>query len=391
MQTSTPKPATKPPGVFSILKPYMGLVVLLLLFALLSNGINLWLPKIIAGGIDDYTKKIFVFDTLIKKFSIAVLLIFIFGYLQTVIQTYASERVARDLRQRLSDKISRQSHAFVEEVNPSKLLTNLTADVDSIKLFVSQALVSIVSSVFIIVGASILLLTINWKLALCVIAIIPIIGATSFYVLKKERQLFIKSREVIDWLNKVINESILGSALIRVINSQQLEFDKFLKANSKAKDFGMSILRLFAGLIPVITFSANIAMLSILALGGHFVINGTMTLGDFGAFNSYLAQLIFPILVIGFMSNVIAAATASFQRINAVLNASDNVETGVITDALKGDIKLSDVSLVYGQKPALKDISMNIKAGSKIAVIGPTAAGKTQLLYLLTGLVKPGG
>jgi ATP-binding cassette subfamily B protein len=239
------------------------------------------------------------------------------------------------------------------------------------------------------VGASILLLTINWKLALCVIAIIPIIGGTFFYVLKKVRALFMKSREVIDWLNKVINESILGSALIRVINSQQLEFDKFLQANTKAKDFGLSILRLFAGLIPVITFSANIAMLSILALGGHFVINGTMSLGDFAAFNSYLAQLIFPILVIGFMSNIIAAATASFQRINTVLNASDNTEKGVLKETLQGNIQLTDVSVSYGQKPALKAISMDIKAGSKIAVIGPTAAGKTQLLYLLTGLITP--
>lgn len=389
-----PEVKPKQPSVFSLLKPYSGLVFMLIAFAIFSNCVNLWLPKIISHGIDDYIHSMMRrvhFDTspVIIKFSLAVVFIFICSFLQSILQTYTSEKVARDLRSRLSDKISRQSYAFVEEANPSKLLTNLTADVDSIKLFVSQALVSIVSSVFIIVGGSILMLTINWKLALCVIAIIPIIGGTFFYVLKRVRALFMKAREVIDWLNKVINESILGAALIRVINSQQLEFDKFLQANSKAKDFGMSILRLFAGLIPVITFSANIAMLSILALGGHFVINGTMTLGDFGAFNSYLAQLIFPILVIGFMSNVIAAATASYARINNVLNAPDNIETGTITNNLEGNIQLKDVSLLYGQKPALKDISIDIKAGSKIAILGPTAAGKTQLLYLLTGLIKP--
>jgi ATP-binding cassette subfamily B protein len=390
MQTSTPKPAAKPPGVFSILKPYMGLVVLLLLFALLSNGINLWLPKIIAGGIDDYTRKVFVFDSLIKKFSLAVLLIFIFGYLQTVIQTYASERVARDLRQRLSDKISRQSHAFIEQVSPSKLLTNLTADVDSIKLFVSQALVSIVSSFFIIIGGSILLLTINWKLGLAVIAIIPIIGGTFFYVLKNVRALFIKSRGVIDQLNKVINESILGAALIRVINSQQLEYHKFLEANTEAKSYGLRILGFFAGLIPIVTFTANMAALTILVMGGHFVITGSMTLGSFAAFNSYLSLIIFPIFVIGFMSNIIAQATASFQRINVVLNTPDIAEGGSLKETLRGDVELQNVSVSYGQKPALKDVSLKVLAGSKIAVIGPTAAGKTQLLYLLTGLINPG-
>ena len=88
------------------------------------------------------------------------------------------------------------------------------------------------------------------------------------------------------------------------------------------------------------------------------------------------------------MSNVIAQATAAFQRITAVLNAPDTVETGTITETLKGNVELKNVSVVYGQKPALKDISFMVKAGSKIAVIGPTAAGKSQLLYLLTGLIK---
>jgi len=384
----------KKPGVFSLLKPYKGLLFTLILFALFSNSINLWLPKIIGHGIDDYGRSVFMkthFDvnpTLIK-FSAAIFFVFIFSYLQSVIQTYASERVARDLRTRLSFKISQQSSTAIDTLKPSKLLTNLTADVDSIKLFVSQALVSLVSSAFIIVGASVLLLTINWKLALCVIAIIPIIGITFAVVLKKVRVLFKQRFAVYDWLNKVISESILGSALIRVINSQQPEFDKFLKANSQARDLGLGIIRLFSGLIPVITFTANVATLTILALGGHFVIANTMSLGDFAAFNSYLMQLIFPILVIGFMSNIIAQATASYGRITAVIEAPDPPETGTLTGPTKGDVEMTSVNLLYGQKPALKDISFSVKAGSKIAVIGPTAAGKTQLLYLMTNLIKP--
>ncbi|WP_295673692.1 ABC transporter ATP-binding protein [uncultured Mucilaginibacter sp.] len=390
------KPDIKPkqPGIFSLLKPYRGLLSLLIAFALFSNSISLWLPKIIQHGIDDYVQSFirhtkFNVNPTLVTFTGAVVLIFIFGYLQTIVQTYTSERVARDLRSRLSDKISRQSNAFIDRVNPSTLLTNLTSDVDSIKMFVSQALVNIISSVFTLIGGSILLLTINWKLGLCVIAIIPIIGGTFAYVLKRVRALFRKSREVIDWLNKVINESILGSALIRVINSQQLEFDKFLKANTQARDIGLGILRLFAGLIPIITFTANIATLTILAVGGHFIINNTMSLGDFAAFNSYLSQLIFPIFVIGFMSNIIAQATASFTRINQVLEATDTSETGTLVETLKGRIELKEVSVIYGQKPALKTVSFIVKPGEKIAVIGPTAAGKSQLLYLLTGLIKP--
>ena len=366
------------------------MVMLLILFALLSNGLNLFLPKLIGNGIDDYSKGSFSFKTIITEFAILTIVIFIFTYLQSIVQTYASERVARDLRKRLSDKISRQSFAFIEQTNPAKLLTNLTSDIDSIKLFVSQAIVSIVSSLFIIIGASVLLLAINWKLGLTIIAIIPIIGGAFYLVLRKVKVLFKKSREVIDLLNKVINESILGSALIRVINSQQLEYEKFFEASSQARNIGLAILRLFAWLIPIIVFTANMAGLTILVLGGHYVISGSMSLGDFAAFNSYLALLIFPILVIGFMSNVIAQATASFGRINQVLETEELPDRGSIDSPLSGQITVENISVNYGQKPALKDISFSIRPGAKIAVIGPTAAGKTQLLYLLTGLIKPG-
>ncbi|HUH18330.1 ABC transporter ATP-binding protein [Albibacterium sp.] len=376
-------------SMFKLLKPYSGMIFLLILLSLLSNVLNLWIPKIIGDGIDDYENGTFVFQSLIIQFSIIIIIVFILTYLQSIIQTYASERVARDLRARLSDRISEQSFAFIETANPSKLLTNLTADVDSIKTFVSQAIVSLASSLFIIVGASILLLSIDWKLALVVLAIIPILGITFYLVLGKVRTLFIQSRAVIDWLNKVISESILGSAIIRVINSQQLEYDKFLEANTKAKDFGLAILRLFAGLIPLIIFTANLAGLAILLLGGKFVINGDMSLGDFAAFNSYLALLIFPILVIGFMSNVIAQASASYERISNIIEAQPLEESGTITSTLKGKIELNAINVSYGQKPALKNVSFSIKPGSKTAVIGPTAAGKSQLLYLLTGLIQP--
>ncbi|HEY4061359.1 MAG TPA: ABC transporter ATP-binding protein [Puia sp.] len=388
-QTGPPGGKPKGPGIFSLLKPYKKLILLLILLSFIGNGISLLIPKIIARGIDAFIHKDLDMHRIVWEFVGAALTVFLFTYAISFVQTYASEKVARDLRTRLADRISRQSYTFLQTTNPSKLLTNLTADVDSIKTFVSQAVVSIFSSIFIIVGASILLLTIKWQLALIVIAIIPIIGITFFVILRKVRALFIKSREVIDWLNKVINESILGAALIRVIHSQHLEYKKFLEANTKALGLGLNILKLFAGLIPVIVFTSNLATLSILALGGHYIIFGNMSLGDFSAFNNYLTMLIFPILVIGFMSNVIAQATASYMRINGVLLAPDPVETGTLTKDLHGDIGLEDVSVTYGQKTILKDISFHVRAGSKTAVIGPTAAGKTQLLYLLTALTRP--
>jgi ATP-binding cassette subfamily B protein len=249
--------------------------------------------------------------------------------------------------------------------------------------------VSIVSSVVLIIGASILLLNINWKLGLIVLLIIPIIATTFFIVFKKVKTLFRKTQEVIDWLNKVINESILGAALIRVLNAQFTEYNKFMDANSEAKNLGMSILRLFATLIPIIVLTSNLARLTVLALGGHFVISGSMTLGEFAAFNSYIAILIFPIIMIGFMSNVIARATASYQRIVHTLETPDFVDKGTVNKQLEGNIMLEGISVYYGENPALKNITFSVKGGTRTAIIGPTAAGKSQVFNLLTTLIKP--
>ncbi len=383
------KPAK--PNIFRVLKPYRLMISSLIGFALLSNAANLIIPKIISHGIDDFTGGIFSYRKIILEFLTAAFIIFVFTFLQGLLQTFASERVARDLRTQLADKISRQSYAFIQQADPSKLLTNLTSDIDSVKLFVSMAVVSLASSLFIIIGASALLLSINWRLALSVLAIIPIISGAFFLVFRRVRVLFKKSREVIDWLNKVINESIIGAALVRVLNSQMLEYNKFMDANTQAKNLGISILKLFATLIPIVVFVSNMASLTILALGGHYVITGAMSLGDFAAFSSYLVILIFPIIVIGFISNFVVQASVSYGRICAVLDAEETSDTGTVDSPLLGNIEMRDISVFYGEKPVLQNISLTLNPGTKTAVIGPTAAGKTQLLYLLTGLIHPTG
>ena len=372
-----------------LLKPYRWLIAILATLTILGNGLNLVVPKLISHAIDDYTQGRFALNTIVVQFVLVGVLVFLFSYAQAGVQTWASERVAKDLRTRLAAKISVQSFAWVEQLTPAKLLTNLTSDVDAVKLFVSQAIASIISSLFLIVGASVLLLSINWRLGLAILGVIPFISITFQLVLRKVRTLFKKSQEAIDWLNRVINESILGASLIRLLNTQQIECQKFLQANAESRDLGLSILRLFASLIPAITLATNVATVIILMLGGHYVIAGSLSLGNFTAFNSYLAILIFPIILIGFMSNVIAQASASYMRINAVLSAPEEEKAGHLDADLRGDVAMDSVSVSFGEKMVLKSVSFTIPAGTKTAIIGPTAAGKTQLLYLLIGLLKP--
>lgn len=377
------------PSVFSLLGPYKVMIIWLILLGIVANGLTLLLPKLTSDVIDSFIQGTLNLPSLALEFGGFSLAILIITFIQSIVQTYASEKVARDLRLKIASKISQQTYRFIEDKNPAKLLTNITSDIDSIKLFVAQAIVSLVSSIVIIIGAAIILLVIDWRLAITVLTIVPIIGITFFIILKLVRELFMQSREVIDWLNKVINESIMGAALIRVLNSQNFEYAKFTDANTKAKTIGIGILKLFSFMIPVITFVSSMGMLAIVLLGGYFVTENSMTLGSFVAFMSYLAIFIYPILVIGFISNIIAQASASYTRIYEVLEAPDEKIAGSIEAKLTGKIDIKNITVMYGEKPALKDVSLSITPKTKTAIIGPTAAGKTQLLNVITGLIAP--
>ena len=381
----------RPPGggLFALLQPYRWLVALLVVLTIAGNGLTLVVPKLISRAIDAYTQRTFVLPTVVLQFFVVALLVFLFNYLQNIAQTYASERVARDLRTRLAAKIATQSYSSIERLTPAKLLTNLTSDVDGVKLFVSMAVATIIASLFLIVGASVMLLTINWRLGLSVLGVVPVVGGTFFFALRKVRILFKRGQEAIDWLNRVINETILGATLIRILNSQRFEAEKFTAANAESRDIGLAILRIMSAMIPAITLAVNLATIIILLLGGRFVILGNMTLGDFTAFNSYLALLIFPIILLGFMSNIMAQAGASYMRLGAVLMAPEAKKSGTLRRDLRGDVAVENVSLAFGDKEALKNISFAVKSGTKTAIIGPTAAGKTQLLYVLIGLLQP--
>jgi ATP-binding cassette subfamily B protein len=382
-----PKQKSPQPSIWSILTPYRKQIALLAILTIIANALALWLPKVISQAVDAYAHQTLALNEIALTFGAISAGIFFFTYLQNIVQVYVSELVAKNLRNQLSDKISGQNYSQIDKLNPSRLLTNLTSDIDAIKLFVSQAVALLISSIFLIIGASALLLLTDWKLGLAVLTIVPIIGFTFSIVLQKVQAFFLSSREVIDGLNRVINESILGASLVRVVNSEKREDEKFYDANDKSLQIGLKIIGIFSALIPSIGFIASLSSLIILAYGGHLVITNEMSLGDYAAFGTYMAILIFPILVLGFVTNIVAAAAASYTRIAEVMDSPDPKDTGKITERLTGKVEAKNITVQYGEKIALKDVSFTVKPGSRTAIIGPTAAGKTQLLYVLTGLL----
>ena len=340
-------------------------------------------------GIDTYSAGEIIARTLYIEFLVVSVGIFLFTYFQGIFQTYLSERVALDLRERLADKISRMSFLRLEKETPSKLLTNLTSDINSVKTFLSMGVSAVIYSVLIIIGASILLIMINWKLALAVLALLPILGILFGVVFKKLGPFFTEAQKVIDRFNTVIGQTIVGAATVRVLDSATEEHARFKVENDFARENGMKILKYFAIIIPIIGIVANLASLVILSLGGHYVILGSMSVGDFTAFNGYVFILIFPIIMLGFVTSIISQAQASYARISEVLGLPNETEDGTLSSEIKGDLEVKNLSHSYGEKKVLDNISFSLKAGTKTAIIGPTAAGKTELLHALIGLTHP--
>jgi len=376
-------------GISEVLKPYLGLIIGIISLSVISNSLNLAFPKIVSLAIDSLSSPEFSIWPTAQIMIVLSLGVFVFSVLQYLVQVYTAEKVAIDMRNKLIKKISRQDYDYIEKATSSKLLTNMTSDIESLQFFVSSAISSIISSLFLIVGASILLLMINWQLALVIMSIIPVIGIIFFLVLSRVHKLFIKSQESIDKLNKVINESIIGAMLIRILSSQNQEIAKFRVVNMESKEIGMSILRHFAFLVPTINLIANVAAVAILAFGGYQIINGVMTIGEFTAFNSYLLMLIFPIIVISFMINAVSQANVSYGRIKEVLDVVDSEHKGKTTSRLSGALEVKDLCIENDGRKVLKGVSFSVTPGSKIAIIGPTAGGKTQLIHAMVGLIKP--
>lgn len=386
----TVKPKTKSKNSLFVLLPrYKGFLFGLLGLSILSNALSLSLPKLVASGIDAFDKGAYSMTGFGLPFLAVTFGVLLTAYALSILQTYTAERVAHDLRRDVADKISRQTFSYVQLTTPAKLLTNFTSDIDAVKSFVSMVTVTLISSVFLVIGASALLLSTNWKLGLAVLTIVPLIAGSFAFIFSRAGPLFRETQLVVDRLNKTINESIHGAALIRVLNAGKDESAKFNTVNTDAKDIGLKILRMFASMIPLVTFFASTATLMILGIGGHLVIVGEMTIGQLAAFNSYVSILIFPIIMIGFMSNMISRAGASYTRITEVLFAPTVSENGKEVATLRGDIEMKGVSVMVGEKAILKDVSFALSAGTRTAILGPTAAGKTQLLYVLTGLIKP--
>ncbi|MES2985529.1 MAG: ABC transporter ATP-binding protein [Patescibacteria group bacterium] len=375
-----------------LVKTYKGWTISIILLGFVANVLALSVPKFAAEAIDDG-----MFSTWTPTLTILVIIAcatLIVAAIQMYVSTYLSEKIALDLRNTLINKISKQSFQYVDESTPGNLQTVFTADVDAVKMVISQGFVTLFGAVLTLLGSAYFLLTTNFRLGLYTLAVIPFLGLSFFLIFGTVAKLFQEAQENMESIYAHINETVTGSGLIRVLNAGKSEIKKFTAVITDSKRIGMGIVKGFAALIPAVTFLANVATLIIIWFGGRQVISQTMTIGDFSAFLSYSAMFIWPLFVLSFVGTAISRGVISLKRISEVVNANVREESGTYDGPIKGDIEFKNVSLVYKtalgeEKTVLKNISFKIKAQTKNAIVGPTAAGKSQLFYLMSGLVQP--
>jgi ATP-binding cassette subfamily B protein len=324
----------------------------------------------------------------------------------------------------------------MREMSGGRLITVLTSDVDAVKSLVASGIGSLLMSVVTLVGVVIFLFVLDWKLAFLTMSVMPFILLVFAVIFKKLGPLFEGTQSNLDTINKVLNESIVASALVRVLNANKTEIQKFDVVNKRGTELSMQVVIFFSALIPIITILSEVAILIVLWFGGRGVMNGSLTLGEMSAFFAYTSMFIWPFFVLSFSSTFISRAAVSLKRIDGVLAGKivdveekqeekseekgegkgkrknkkakeknsdglaekpleEETPENVATEnksgkhpELKGHIQFKEVTLIYGEKEILKNISFEIQPHTKTAIIGPTGAGKTELLYLMTGLAQ---
>jgi ATP-binding cassette, subfamily B, bacterial len=386
-QTTEPK---KPNKLILLLKPYWKLTLITILLTIGSSGISLFLPARIGQVIDNFAKNPNL--DLQPEFillGVITIIITILALAQTYFSNYFAEKVAFDLRKKLLDKISEQSYQFVNEIGSSTIITATTSDTDNTKIIISQGITAVFTSAILLIGSSTIMLVTNWKLGLIAVGTLPFIGVTFGLIFSRIGKFFRLIQENTTKLNRIISESVFGAALIRVLNSNTWEAKKFQKLNDKSRELTFGIVFLFSSLFPIINLITNFAITAILWFGGSWITQNEFSVGSLSAFLSYYSLLITPIFILGFTSQAISRGLISLENIEKITNSESQLHPGIHEAEIEGNIEVQNLNLEILSKKIIKNFNFEIKAGTRTAILGPTAAGKSQLFSILSSLTKP--
>ncbi len=370
-------------------KEYTNLILLGLITLIISTGINLTFPSIIANLIDSYTSQNRVETKYYLITGIVLILATLFTYLKIYFNQILAEKIGKDLKDRLFNQILKHNYNYLFENKPSKILTIINNDTLYIKNTFVQSISFLLTAIFLLIGSTYLMYSLNTKLATIIVVTVPIIIITLFFSIKNKFKLFKKAQKLRDQLNKVITENIKASMLIRVFVSEETEINKFEKTNTKNKDLGLQINAIFALIIPLVQTLNTLGSVIIIYFGGEQVLKGIMTIGELTAFNGYILLFTLPLLIIAAMATMLGQSIASLNRINTIFDAPVKFENGIKSIKQFKSLRFENVDLILEDNSILKNISFDFKQGEKIGIMGLTGSGKTIFLKQIIRAIEP--
>jgi ATP-binding cassette, subfamily B, multidrug efflux pump len=364
--------------------------VVAVLSLLLVSGANLATPLLIGRAIDEgiAPRRLGVIFVVVGWLVGLALARALFTFLQGYLAERASQGVAYDLRDALFERIERLSFSYYDRVQTGQLVTRLTSDVEQIRTFAGSGVVQLANAVVMMIGTTVLLLYLDWQLALVALAIVPIIVVLLVRFVSRIRPLFREVQQTLGRLNTVLQEDLLGVRVIRAFAREDYETARYASVNEELLEKNLTTVRVFSNNFPFVFLFANLGTLAIIWFGGWQVIGGRLSVGDLVAFNTLLGFMLFPILTIGFLSASISRAGASSQRVFDVLDAPLDVKDAPDASVLlplSCRVDFDDVSFRYpgSARDILAGVSFTARPGQTVAVLGTTGSGKSTLVNLI--------
>ncbi|MEI2728363.1 MAG: ABC transporter ATP-binding protein [Candidatus Nanopelagicales bacterium] len=319
--------------------------------------------------------------------AVVYLLSSIFSWAQNYLMAGVTQRVMFRLREEVDVKLGRLPLKYFDTHARGDVLSRVTNDIDNISTTLQQTLTQMITSVLTVIGVLTMMLLISPLLAIISLLTVPLSFAVTMFIAKRSQREFVGQWKWTGRLNGHVEEMYSGHELVKVFGHQEQAMADFAEANDKMYESSFKA-QFISGIIqPAMAFIANINYVLIAVIGGLWVANGTMSLGDVQAFIQYSRQFTMPITQIASITNLLQSGLASAERVFELLDEPEQVPetaTPQILDLRRGHITFEDVSFRYEpDKPLIDDLTLDVRPGESIAIVGPTGAGKTTLVNLL--------
>jgi len=327
----------------------------------------------------------------IKNFAINLLILYIisaiFSYIQGWIMTGVSQKITYRFRRDISEKINRLPLAYFDKRTFGEVLSRVTNDVDTVSQTLNQSLTQIVTSITMIIGILIMMFSISWQMTLVSLVLIPLSFILIAIIIKKSQLFFKEQQNSLGTLNGHIEEMYAGHNVMRVFNGEQRSIQKFQKINLKLYGSAWKSQFLSGLMFPIMSFVGNLGFVGVSVLGGWLAIKGRLQIGDIQAFIQYVNQFNQPIIQTANVANVMQSTAAAAERVFEFLEEKEEAaedDKEIVLKNVKGAVEFENVVFGYNEdKVIIKGFNTSIKPGQRIAIVGPTGAGKTTIVNLL--------